>query len=146
MNKNGTGIGLLLSKSMCVALAMVLAACLFAAGAFAEPVCGDGCRCHHGPMDTGHSSSKGHSIPSSADLCNGDPMIPCGFESSPASRFTDFIPVSVGVNQLPTVGPANLAVDCDTDGLHFSGEAAFQPWLEKSRSAPLYLQNASFLI
>lgn len=144
MNKNGNGIGLLLSKSMCAALTMILAACLFVAGAFAEPGCGDRCRCHHGPMDSGHS--KGKPIPSSADFCNGDPMIPCDLESNPASRFLKFIPDSVGVNQIPTAGPANMAADCQTDGLTLSGAAAFRPWPEKPRTAPLYLQKASFLI
>ena len=144
MIKNGTGIGLSILKSMCVALTLLLIGSAFAAGAVNDSGCGVRCRCHHNLMNMNHST--GQPIPLSPDLCKGDPMIPCDLESSPASRLPDFIPGSVGVNLKSTTVAADMSVDCETHCPVLSGDAAYQPWRAKPRSAPLYLQNASFLI
>ena len=144
MNKNGAGIGLFLSKPMCIALTLVLTTCLFATGAYADSGCGDRCRCHHGPTDTGHA--KGNLIPASVDLCNGDSMTPCDLESNPAPRFPEFIRGSVSVNMASTAVSPDMPADCLTEIFEFKGWAFYQSEWEKARSAPLYLQNEAFLI
>ena len=144
MIKNGPGTGISILKSMCVALTLLLIGSAFAAGAVTDSGCGVQCRCHLNPMKMDHSKEQPMPLP--PDLCKGDPMIPCDFESSPASRLPEFIPGSVGVNLKSTTVVADMTVDCETDCPVFGGDAVCQPWRVKPRSAPLYLQNASFLI
>jgi len=144
MNKNATGIGFFISKAICVALTLVLGVSLFAAGAIAKSGCGEKCRCQSRPMDMNHA--KGDLIPLSAGSCTGNPMIPCDLESSQASDVSEFILSSAGGSPQNTVGPTGIATGSLTDKHDFRGYEVYQLLLEKSRSAPIYLQNLSFLI
>jgi len=144
MNKNAAGIGLFMLKALCVALTLVLGASFFAAGAFAKPGCGEKCRCHSHPIDRHHS--KGDLIPLSAGFCSGNPMIPCDLESSRASDVPEFLLSSAGGGLPNTAGPAGIATGSLTGRHNFRGYEIYQLLREKSRSAPKYLQNLSFLI
>ncbi len=144
MNKNAAGIGLFLSKAMCVVLTLILGASLFAAGAFAESGCGEKCRCYSSPMEMHHF--KGERTPLSAGFCNGDPMIPCDLKAGQSSELPEFIRCSVGGNQPNTAGPASANNDFLTDRHDFRGKDAYQFLWGNSPSAPIYLQNASILI
>jgi len=144
MNKNATGTGLFKFKVMCVAVTLVLGVSLFAAGAIAESRCGKKCCTQSSPMDMHHS--KGKLIPLSAGFCNGDPMIPCDLEAGQSSGLPKLILCSVCGNQPNPVGPADTDADSLTDRHNFRGKDYYQFVPENSRSAPIYLQNASILI
>jgi hypothetical protein len=144
MNKNAAVIGVFMLKAICLALTLVLGVSLFAASAFAGSGCGEKCRCHSRPMDMDHS--KGEQIPFSSDFCNGTPMIPCDLESSRASDVPEFILGSAGGNLSTAVGLTGIATDPSTARHDFRGYDFYQHSREKSRSAPIYLQNLSFLI
>lgn len=144
MNKRADGIGIYVLKTMCVTLTLVLATGLFAAGAITEAGCGEKCMCHRQPMNMGHPTSG--PVPFSADLCNGDPLIPCNLKSSQTSELPQFIPGSSGDNLPPTGGPEALIADSVTGSDDSGGMISYNISRERSRSAPIYLQNASFLI
>jgi hypothetical protein len=144
MNKNASGIGLFISKAICVALTLVLGVSLMTAGAFAESGCGEKCRCHSSPMDTHHS--KGELIPLAAGFCNGDPMVPCDLEAGQSSALPEFILSSVGGNPSNPVGSAGNNADFLTDRHDSRAAYDFQFVRTNSQSAPLYLQNSSILI
>ena len=144
MNKNASGIGRFLSKAICVALALVLGASLFAAGAIADSRCGKKCCAQSSPMDRHHS--KGKLKPSSPGFCNGDPMVPCDLKTGQSSELSEFILSSTGGGQPNTVGPAGPHTDSLTDRHDFRGNGHYQFVPENSPSAPIYLQNASILI
>jgi hypothetical protein len=144
MNKNTAGIGSFMLKGICVALTLVLAASLFAAGAFADSRCGKKCCIQSSPMDMHHS--KGKLKPSSAGFCNGDPMVPCDLKTGQSSELPEFILSSAGGGQPNTVGPAGPHTDSLTDRHDFRGNDHYQFVPENFRSAPIYLQNSSILI
>ncbi len=144
MIKNAAGIGLFISKTMCVVLVLVLGASLFAAGAFADFGCGEKCSCLRSPMDMHHS--KAGLIPFSAGFCNGDPMIPCDLESGQTYILPEFIPGSIGASVTYTLGAADMTADSPTGSHDFRGDAAYQLVRVVSLSAPIYLQNVSLLI
>ena len=144
MNKKASGIGLFISKAICVALTLVLGVSLMTAGAFAESGCGEKCRCHSNPMDMHHS--KGELIPLSAGFCNGDPMVPCDLEAGQSSALPEFILSSVGGNPSNPVGSAGNNADFLTDRHDSRAAYDFQFVRTNSQSAPLYLQNSSILI
>jgi hypothetical protein len=144
MNKNASGIGLFISKAICITLTLVLGVSLITAGAFAESGCGEKCRCHSSPMDLQHS--KGDLIPLSAGFCNGDPMIPCDLEAGQSSALPEFFLSSVGGNPSNPVGSAGNNADFLTDRHDSRGAYDYQFVRTNSQSAPLYLQNASILI
>jgi len=143
MNKNAPGIGLFISKALCVALALVLGVSL-TAGAFAESGCGEKCRCHSSPLDMHHSRED--LIPLSAGFCNGDPMVPCDLEAGQSSALPEFILSSVDGNRSNPVGSAGTNADFLTDRHDHRGAYDVQFGRTNFQSAPLYLQNASILI
>lgn len=144
MNKNTAGIGSFMLKGICVALTLVLAASLFAAGASADSRCGKKCCIQSSPMDMHHS--KGKLKPSSAGFCNGDPMVPCDLKTGQSSELSEFILSSAGGGQPNTVGSTGIATGSLTDRHDFRGNDHYQFVPENSRSAPIYLQNSSILI
>ena len=144
MNKNTAGIGSFMLKGICVALTLVLASSLFAAGASADSRCGKKCCIQSSPMDMHHS--KGKLKPSSAGFCNGDPMVPCDLKTGQSSELSEFILSSAGGGQPNTVGSTGIATGSLTDRHDFRGNDHYQFVPENSRSAPIYLQNSSILI
>jgi hypothetical protein len=144
MNKNSAGIGLLMLKGICVAVTLVLAASLFAVGASADSRCGKKCCNQSSPMDIHHS--KGKLKPSAAGSCNGDPMVPCDVKTGQSSELPEFILSSAGGGQPDTVGSTGIVTGSHTDKHEFRGNHHYQFVPENSRSAPIYLQNLSFLI
>ena len=144
MNKNVAGTGWFMLKGICVALTLVLGLSLFAAGAIADSECGKKC-CHHGkPMGMHHSKDALKSSP--VGFCNGDPMIPCDLESRRASDMPEFILSSAGGDPMNTAPSASIEADVLIDPHRFEISNATHLLGEKSPSAPLYLQNLSFLI
>ena len=144
MNKNATGIGLLISKATCVALSLILGTSLFAAGAVVELGCGENCCCHRSTMDMQHSNEK--RVKLSAGFCDGDPMIPCDLETGQPSELPDFILFSVGANQPNTVVSTGTNTDLLIDRQDSRAGYHYQSVHENSPSAPIYLQNSSFII
>jgi len=144
MNKNVSGIGLFISKAICVALTLVLGVGLMTAGAFAESGCGEKCCSPSSPMDMHHS--KGELIPLSAGFCSGDPMIPCNLEAGQSSGLPEFIPGSVGGNLTYSDGPVDIRTDSFSNRFNLRSEAPYLLVQGKLQSAPIYLQNVSFLI
>jgi hypothetical protein len=144
MIKNGTEIGLFISKTICLALALILGTSLFAAGAFAELGCGEKCCCHRDTMDMHHS--KGKQITLSAGLCNGNPMIPCDLETGQSTQLPDFVLFSTGTNQPNTVAPTGTNTDFFIDRYDSKSICLYQSVRVNSPSAPIYLQNSSFII
>ena len=144
MNKNATGIGRFISKARCVTLILILATSLFAAGALAELGCGENCCCHRSTMDIQHFNEKQVNL--SAGFCNRNPMIPCDIETGQSSELPDLIPFSIGANQPNTVVSTGTHTDCCIDRQDSSAICHYQSVQENSRSAPIYLQNASFII
>jgi hypothetical protein len=144
MNKNVAGTGWFMLKGICVALTLVLGLSLFAAGAIADSECGKKC-CHHGkPMGMHHSRGALKSSP--AGFCNGDPIIPCDLESRRASDVPEFILSSAGGDPTNTAPSASIEADSLIDSHRFENSGATHLWGGKYRSAPIYLQNLSFLI
>ena len=131
-------------KAICLALPLVLGVSVFATGAFAESGCGEKCRCHSHPMDMHHA--KEALMPLSSDFCNGDPLIPCNLESRRASEPPELIMGSADGNLSTAVGPPGIAIDSSPVGHDFRGYDFDQFFRKKSRTAPIYLQNLSFLI
>ena len=144
MNKNTAGIGSFMLKGICVALTLVLAASLFAAGASADSRCGKKCCIQSSPMDMHHS--KGKLKPTSAGFCNGDTMVPCDLKTGRSAELPEFILSSAGGGQAYTVGSTGIATDTLADNHGFRGNDYYQFVPENSRSAPIYLQNSSILI
>ena len=144
MNKNVTGIGWFMLKGICVALALVLGVSLFAAGAIADSGCGNQCCNSDKPMGMHHS--KGTLKPSPAGFCNGDSMIPCDLESRRASDVPEFILSSAGGDPTNTAPSTSIEADSPIDHHRFGNSDAYHLLREKFRSAPIYLQNLSFLI
>ena len=144
MNWNATGIGLLISKATCVVMTLFLGVSLFAAGAFAELGCGENCCCHRSTMDMYHS--KEMRVDLSAGFCNVNPMIPCDLETSQTSELPDFIIFSVDANQPNTVAPKGINTDFIIDRHNSRAGYLCQSVPESSPSAPIYLQNSSFII
>lgn len=144
MNKDATGIGLLISKATCVALALILGTSLFAAGAFAELGCDENCCCHRSTMEMHDSKEKRVSV--SAGFCNGNPMIPCDLETGQSSQLPNFILFSVGANQPNTVVTTGTNTDFLIDRHESRAGYHDQFVRENSPSAPIYLQNSSFII
>ncbi len=144
MKKKVTEIGTLGSKSICVALTLILGMSLFAAGAFAELGCGQKCCCHRSTTDMHHSKLEIKKI--SANPCNRDPIIPCDLETAKSLELPDFIIGSVGANQPNTVMSANINTAILIDKPVSRAIDPFQFVRTNARSAPIYLQNASFLI
>ena len=144
MNKEASGIGLFISKAICVALALILGTSLFAAGAFAELGCGKKCCCHRATMDMHHS--KGKQITLSAGCCNGNPMIPCDLETGQSSELPDFVLFSVGANQPNTVAPTGTNTDLFIDRQDSRASYHYQSTRENSPSTPIYLRVLSILI
>ena len=144
MNKNYTGIGSSMSKGFCLALALVLAASLFAAGASAVSNCGKKCCIQSRPMDMHHS--KGKLKPSAADTCNADPRVPCDLKTGQSTELLDSILSSVGGGRPNAPGLTDIASGLLSDRHNHSGNDPIKFVPENSRSAPIYLQNLSFLI
>ena len=144
MNKDTTGIGLFISKATCVALTLILGTSLFAAGAFAELGCGENCCCHRSTMDMQHSKERRVNL--SAGFYNGNPMIPCDIDTGQSSQLLSFVIVSVGVNQPNTVVSTGTNTDFLIDRHNSRAGCHYQSVRENSPSAPIYLQNASFII
>jgi len=144
MNKKTAGIRLLMLKGFCLALTLILGASLFAAGAFAGSGCGEKCCSPSSPMDMHHS--KGELIPLSAGFCSGDPMIPCNLETGQSSGLPEFIPGSVGGNLTYSDGPVDILADSFSNRFNLRSEAPYLLVQGKLQSAPIYLQNVSFLI
>ena len=144
MNKNATGIGLFISKATCVVLTLILGASLFAAGAFAELGCGENCCCHRSTMEMHHSKQKGINL--SAGFCNVNPMIPCDLETGQSSQLPNFIIFSVDANQPNTVVSTGTNTDFFIDRHDSRASCHYRSARENSTSAPIYLQNSSFII
>ena len=144
MNKHVAGNGSIISKITCLALTLVLSASLFAAGAVAELRCGKKCCAQSSPMGMHHSTGK--LKPSSAGVCSGHPMVPCDLETGQSTGLPEFILTSAGGGQSNTFGSAGIATGFLTDKHDFKGNDYYQFVPQNSRSAPLYLQNASILI
>lgn len=144
MNKDAAKVGLFISKAICVALTLILGTSLFAAGAYADLGCGENCCCHRSTMDMHHS--KEMRVNYSADFCNGNPMIPCDIETGQSSQLPNFILFSVGANQLNTVVSTSTNTDFFIDRHDSRTSYHYQSVREKSSSAPIYLQNSSFII
>jgi len=144
MNKDTTGIGLFISKATCVALTLILGTSLFAAGAFAELGCGENCSCHRSTMDMHHSKEKRLNL--SASFCNGNPMIPCDIETDQSTQLPNFILFSIGAGQPNTVVSTGTNTDFLIDRPDSRAGCHYQSVRENSPSAPIYLQNASFII
>jgi hypothetical protein len=144
MNQKPNGIGSTMLKGICVALTLFLAASLFAAGAAADSKCGKKCCTLSSRINMHHSQGK--LKPSSAVACNGDAMVPCDLKTGQISALPEFIVGSAGASPLSSIGPANLETDFLTDNHSSENYVAYQLSCRKGRSAPLYLQNLSFLI
>ena len=144
MNKNAVGIESFMLKGICLVLTLVLAASLFAAGASADSRCGKKCCIQSSPVEMHHSKQK--MKPSSAGSCNGDPVIPCDLNTGRSSELTKFILSAAGGGQPNTLGSTGIASGSLAGKHDFRGNDHYQYVPEKSRSAPLYLQNLSFLI
>ncbi|MGD9290204.1 MAG: hypothetical protein PVG74_21470 [Desulfobacterales bacterium] len=144
MNQKPNGIGSITSKGICVALTLVLAASLFAAGAAAEAGCGKKCCKQSSQMNMHHFQGK--LTPSSAGACNGTATAPCDLKTGPFSESPEFLLGSTGPSLLSSVGPANLETDFLSDHHGCANDEVYQQTRRKGRSAPLYLQNLSFLI
>ena len=144
MNKDTTGIGLFISKAACVVLALILGTTLFVAGAYAELGCGENCCCHRSTMDMHHSKEMRVNV--SAGFCNGNPMIPCDLETGQSSQLPNFILFSVGANLPNTVVTTGTNTDFLIDRHDSRASYHYQSVRENSPSAPIYLQNSSFII
>jgi len=145
MKKNPVGNRLQMVKTICVAVALVFGTSLFAAGAFAEPGCGEKCMCQSNPMAL--HQFAGQLIPLSTNFCDGgDPMTPCNMESGQTSELPEFILASVGGVLPNAVGPTGIISDFRTDRHDFRSNDQYQLVREKFQSPPIYLQKLSFLI
>lgn len=144
MNKNVTGIGLFLSKAICMALTLILGTSLFVAGAHAELGCGENCCCHRSTMDMHHS--KEIRVNLSADFCNGNPMIPCDIKTGQSSQLPNFILFSLDNNQPNTAVSTGTNTSFLIDRHDSRAGYHYQFVRKNSPSAPIYLQNSSFII
>ena len=145
MNKKAAGIRMLMLKGFCLAMTLILGVSLFIAGALAESVCDKKCCCHSSPMDM-HDSKGEELIPLSAGFCSGDPMIPCDLETGQSSGLPEFIPGSVGVNLTYSDGPMDIPAVSFSHRPNLKNKVSYLLVQGELQSAPIYLQNESFLI
>jgi hypothetical protein len=144
MNKSGIGIGLFRLKTTCLALTLILGMSLFVAGAFAELGCGENCCCHRSTMNMHHSKEMRVNL--STGFCNRNPVIPCDIETGPSTQLPNFILFCPDANQPNTL----VLIGANTDFLidRHSSRAGYyyQSACMNCPSAPIYLQNSSFII
>ena len=144
MNKKPNAIGSIMLKGICAVLTLVLAASLFAAGAAADSSCGKKCCTQSSRMKMHHTHGK--LKPSSAGTCIGAAAVPCDLKTGQFSELPKFILGSATASPLSSTGPAGLDTDFLTDNHRSGNDDVYQQSCRKGRSAPLYLQNLSFLI
>ena len=144
MKKDATGIGLFISKATCVALTLILGTSLFVAGAYAELGCGESCCCHRSTMDMHHS--KEMRVNPSTGFCNGNPMIPCDIETGQSTQPPNFILFSPDASQPNTVVSTGTNTDSLIDRHASKAGYHYQTVCKNSPTAPIYLQNSSFII
>jgi hypothetical protein len=144
MNKDATGIGLFISKATCVALTLILVTSLFVAGAYAELGCSENCCCHRSTMDRHHSEEM--RVNQSAGFCNGNPMIPCDIETGQSTQLPNFILFSPEASQPNTVVSTGTNIDFLIDRHTSRASYHYQSVRKNYPSAPIYLQNSSFII
>ena len=85
-------------------------------------------------------------IPLSAGFCSRDTMIPCDLETGQSSGLPEFIPGSVGGNLTYSDGPMDIRTDSFSDRSSLKSDASYLLVQVELQSAPIYLQNVSFLI
>ena len=144
MKKDAAGIGLFISKATCIALTLILGTSLFVAGAYAELGCGENCCCHRSTTDMHHYKKMRVNL--STGFCNGNPMIPCDIKTGQSAQLPIFYLFSPDASQPNTV----VSTDTNTDFLidrHASRAIYHYQSVRKNYpSAPIYLQNSSFII
>ncbi len=131
-------------KGICVALTVILAASLFAAGAAADSSCGKICCTQSSQMNMHHSQGK--LKPSSAGACNEAATVPCDLKTGQFSELPKFILGSAGSSPLSFIGPVNLDTHFLTDNHSYGNYNVYQQSRLKGPSTPIYLQNLSFLV
>ena len=142
MNKVVTGNRLRL-RAVCFGLALMLVACLSAAGAMAASGCGMKCCCLSKP--TSWDQAPREQMTSSVGCCSGSPQMPCDLVADTGVKLPE-ISLAASTGQLPTsVGPANLFSDGWIDRHGFRGHVVDQRTQENFRAPPIYLQHLSFL-
>ena len=144
MNKVVFGIGLFLSKATCMALTLILGTSLFVAGAFAELGCGENCCCHRSTMDMHHSKEMRVNL--STGYCNGNPVIPCDIKTGPSTQLPNFILFSPDANQPNTFVSTGTNTDFLIERYASRASYHYQSGYKNYPSAPIYLQNSSFII
>ncbi len=144
MNEVANGIGSFLSKAACMALTLILATSLFVAGAYAELGCSENCCCHRNTMDMHHSKEMRVNL--SNGFCNGNPVIPCDIETGQSTKLPNFILLSPDANQPNTVVSTGTNTDFLIQRNASRARYYYQSVYRNYPSAPIYLQNSSFII
>ena len=73
-------------------------------------------------------------------------MIPCDLEAGQSSGLPEVIPGSVGGNLTYSDGPVDILSDSFSDRSNLRSDASYLIVQGEFQSAPIYLQNVSFLI
>ena len=144
MIKNSSGKRLLMFKTACIALALMLCGILFTTGVSADPGCGVKCCCQSTSVNQHHNSVK--QIRSSMGCCTGAPVVPCDLEAAPSFELPEFTISSIGNSFSNAIGLTGILTDSLGDQHDYRVKFSFQFVREKSKSPPIYLQNLSFLI
>ena len=144
MKKHTAGVGLFVSKAICVALILILGTSLFVAGGYAELGCGENCCCHRSTMDRHHS--KEIRVNLSTGFCKGNPMTPCDIETGQSTQLPNFILSSPDASQPKTVVSTGTNTDFLINGHTSRARYHYQSVRKNYPSTPIYLQNSSFII
>jgi hypothetical protein len=145
MRKISTGYRSLISKAVCVSLALILGGSLFATGLTASGGCGMKCCCQAGaPMDLQHSAEK--LVRSQMGCCSGVAARPCDLQSAQPFELPIIVSAAGHRFQPDAFGPAMIPVESFGGRLNSGGDSIFLRSEQTFRSPPLYLQKLSLLI
>ena len=132
-------------KIICIILVLIFGLSLFASGAFARVVC-DKEHCKHHSMNGTQLNAVANSTLEAAGCCAGTKMDPCNLERGQVLELHD---CALSIARADN-GDSSDVIVIKSDHIPANlSYRTFRPHLESSattRSAPLYIQNASLII
>lgn len=144
MKKVSNRTRLILLKTGCTVLAIVLFSSLFAAGAMSADGCRLKCCCQSQPIHI--QSSVDVQLRAPMGCCSGNPQSPCDLQSARPFELPEIILTSNNTNNTNFGGPIVVLTDSKIDWLCHGSNLISQVIVPKFNSPPLYLQKSTFLI
>ena len=144
MNKITTITRLILLKTVCTVMVIILGGSLFAAGALGTGGCGMKCCCQTGSAHL--QPAAGQQMQSPTGCCTGIPLNPCDLQSTNPFELPEIVLAVCSDDFSKAGGPAAALTDANGRRQSPGTDFISQVMDPKFNSPPLYLQNLAFLI